>query len=565
MGNTVDTEQATAVHRLSELSKDPKNAHRNLVKWLGLGRNSGMPKPYYISVPVRKPNSEDVVFTRWPILLPHEMFGAVHQQFKEQFDSIVGTPAKFRRFWRNIDAAGLEIQNHPILKEPGYTYTTAPIRLHGDGVPYLASSKGLKVGNFSSIVGEGWSMERLFMGFAIPGTLCVKPTDTTPGTMEELWRHYLHSFDALVKGKVMDLDADGNAWTRQPPGSDIAGGLRGAVCMIAGDLKEVVDEFGLRSYGAAGECCFRCHANRTTRPWSDFAVDALWRGTMMTPEAWAIERPKHPIWENYLSVFNVFFDGTHVVHLGVIPHALGSAIWCLVREEEVDGATLDARTSRLWVMLQDAYREKRTKTSEQMHRLTRADFEPQKAEQFAFLKIKAAQARHLVPAMIVVLEQLPTESHTKRLRLAMFRHLEAMFGIIENGDMFLTNAEATSMETTTRHFLGCYQSLSNHYILTGHAVYNIVPKFHFMQHWAAQAAVINPKHSWVFGDEDFVSRIARIGASVARGTGTCGSIATRGTAIADKYLRLKWIRFRARHRVPLIDIEDDDEDVIELD
>ena len=77
---------------------------------------------------------------------------------------------------------------------------------------------------------------------------------------------------------------------------------------------------------------------------------------------------------------------------------------------------------------------------------------------------------------------------------------------------------------------------------SGNFFWLVVPKFHFWFHLAMFARFSNPRTYWTYQDEDFVGRVARIGASVVRGTG--GLKVGRG--IMSKYLRVLAMRWQRR-------------------
>ena len=90
--------------------------------------------------------------------------------------------------------------------------------------------------------------------------------------------------------------------------------------MLTADLDEVCNMYGLRHFNAL-DCCYLCHANTSTIPWTDLGPEARWRSTI---EKWPhVQYPptSHRLWDiPGLNLFSISWDILHGLDLGASLH-----------------------------------------------------------------------------------------------------------------------------------------------------------------------------------------------------------------------------------------------------
>ena len=75
--------------------------------------------------------------TMAPLILPHELFGALHSQSAESWRTHVVNPDVCTKFWQEISTAPY-MANHPVATNPSLWSTTVPLGFHGGCCIYKA-------------------------------------------------------------------------------------------------------------------------------------------------------------------------------------------------------------------------------------------------------------------------------------------------------------------------------------------------------------------------------------------------------------------------------------------
>eukprot|EP00974_Lingulodinium_polyedra_P113859 11023947-Lingulodinium_polyedra.AAC.1 len=107
--------------------------------------------------------------------------------------------------------------------------------------------------------------------------------------------------------------------------------------------------------------------------------------------------------------------------------------------------------------------------------------------------------------------------------------------------MAKTSEEFAVFQRASESFLSSYTDLSKKSADMDQYRFNIVPKFHYMNHLVQQSQHINAKLVWCYGGEDFVGRISSLAHSCTRGT----AAHLVEPKLAGKYriaMHLKWSR-----------------------
>ena len=214
------------------------------------------------------------------------------------------------------------------------------------------------------------------------------------------------------------------------------------------------------------------------------------------------------------------------------------------------------RLDMIWDDLKIFYDELGAPASQRIPDLRRKQFETSKG--FPEMSGKAAHMRHLVPALLRLLDFVACseegyENETKyndtfreivQHRKFCLQHLNEYYMIIKKRGRYLSRSMADkvvdAVSKSTEHY-AMLATLAREHV--GCLMYNIVPKTHLVHHIAEAAVYENPKHSWVYMEEDFIGRVCKMARHAALGAG--GARLTKG--LMNKYLRLIYVRLHYKH------------------
>ena len=136
------------------------------------------------------------------------------------------------------------------------------------------------------------------------------------------------------------------------------------------------------------------------------------------------------------------------------------------------------------------------------------------------LKCKAAECRHLIPALAIVARSRikPEVAITVQIAAAL-EHL-ATFYLLVNGSkgIVLESDVAEKARHALKTLLLHCSWLNHHGDLGSCNRFHIVPKFHFSIHLADSCMFLNPTKTWTYKNEDWVGQLAVIALSCAHGT-----------------------------------------------
>ena len=294
------------------------------------------------------------------ILYPHELFAALFTFHPAVFLERMcgGSVDNVISYW-NAMQQHPSIDGNPDLKNKDKARWCIPLSFHGDGVTCAGVgkswSRAVDIFSWSSVLDKGALIQRVFMIFLIHKLLVCK----LPGqnTMDQFWKHLAWSFSWLERGLWPDRNADGNMYAEGTPEqkralTTLAGGWRGILWIIKGDLEFFVNSLGLDSY-SGHDICFLCKANTSTIPWTDFRKGrALWLSQIWKFAEWLLVGPRNPILSlKGVSITDVIPDLLHCKHLGTDAYFYGSVLLYLVTYIMVGNK--QSNMERLWKELKE--------------------------------------------------------------------------------------------------------------------------------------------------------------------------------------------------------------------
>lgn len=234
--------QVTKLQNISKL-KHSKNLGPSLTRMMA--KESDLPEPLEVAIPMAGA-SPDVPSST--VLLPHELFASFFRRGESWAESILPDPDQIGQFWANFKHHPA-MEAHPIKQESDWETTAIPLGLHGDECPVLGTGKiwcksVLSFSWFSMLAcaaGQSFQRANIYIWGVFEKFCLDDPEDGSLSTMETFWRLMRWSFDILMSGKWPYTDWRGLAF---PPGSlqaaragsYLAGGFRGVLVQVAGDL-----------------------------------------------------------------------------------------------------------------------------------------------------------------------------------------------------------------------------------------------------------------------------------------------------------------------------------------
>lgn len=157
---------------------------------------------------------------------------------------------------------------------------------------------------------------------------------------------------------------------------------------------------------------------------------------------------------------------------------------------------------------------------------------------FPSFKCKAAECRHLAPALAQLAAELCDGSLVSRRRRAALDALAAFYSIGDAEPMFMGAAASAAslecMEVMLKHYSWLRQEAERN----GQLLYNEVPKCHFSWHLAYNNRFLNARYCWTYKCESWVGKVSHIAHSCCSGN----ALARIPPPLADKYRLL--VHFR---------------------
>ncbi len=370
-----------------------RNSHRDLKR--KMKKNSPMPEPYHVEVPVTNPDTKVRMFVWLPILLLHEMAGWLIEANRISLGDICGPNLPIGSGTRTSFESWCAT-NHLDFD------TAIPFGLHGDGVPF-AKQQSVEVFSWNCIAAP--AMERILFALVEKSWLCGCGCGGRC-TMDPILEVFNYSLDALFQKCWPSRRHDGKDWTpfdkqhgrHQSARKKItySGGLRQA----RGDWAWHKALYGFSGW-ASKHMCWMCKATQPDGDFlfTDFSANAKWRSTLHTISSFfkqlkTIGQIPSPIFRAPEFLWNmIMVDPLHALDLGVSQDTLGNVCFEFWYSPMSKTRDRDSKTQELWLLIKTYY--KRATPPTRISALTE-DMIKQKGKGPTF-RGKAVETRHLVP------------------------------------------------------------------------------------------------------------------------------------------------------------------------
>lgn len=343
-GSTSVSKVTKTLANLGTRGQHQANVERDLMRWAKRQMPSALDL-YVVDITIIDPASVGETMVQLPLLLPHELFGALYAAnatlgSSQWAPGEAASPGVWEKavlgpggqeaisdFWEKLEHMEW-VQRHPALSAWGSRSTAVPIGFHGDGAQFTRE-ESMTALTWSSVMATGASLDSRFLITALPTTWLA------PGTLDEVFSVLAWSFAAMLDGFYPPVDHKGNPWcdgTRANlAGKPLAGGFRGVWAESRGDWDWQVKCYRLRGWSSTS-CCHLCDATPNEGPlvYTDFSNEAPWRATLVTHDQWMAEARDHkqgrcplceiPGW--HLSSIKI--DTMHTLNLGFGMHVNGN-------------------------------------------------------------------------------------------------------------------------------------------------------------------------------------------------------------------------------------------------
>ena len=269
--------------------------------------------------------------------------------------------------------------------------------------------------------------------------------------------------------------------------------------------------------------CEFCPANRSDRNWADFSPSSRWITATHTLQSWQNSGRQLPVCcLPGVNLFTIIPDTLHIVDKGVALHVLGNCLFQLIQETpEVEGP-LEARVQFVYFLLQREYAQQNVPARSRIPGLAMSMVcasEARNPSAYPLSGIKAAHVRHLVAALLPILEKFNRGSNLEAHRLQIVRLLHEYYEILMGHPAVLPKNKSTRLMVVVHSCICHYVFLANHYARAGKRLYLVPPKMHMWFHQGQMSRFLNPRAGWTYAGEDYVGRIARVAKAVVKGLG----------------------------------------------
>ena len=531
--------ELVALGQAGSFSRHKGNISRDLLRLLG--KRSRMTPAHLLKVQCLDPKSGTKDSAQAAMMLPHVVFAELGQFYPDEFHAVFATSG-LASFWDGVEGVQDDrLDMHPIAldKRVQKKDRTIPLYIHADGVEYQQRDS-LMCWSWGSLLNQKSSLDSHLHMAVWPKSATSEDTWTP---MYELMRW---SFEALLKGFHPTAGPNGEPVVKEfakfaeDAGKPLFKGYRAVIWSIQGDQDFYSNVLHLPHWNNKFPC-FECDCQRPVFkkqpcPLGKSVKELRWEKQSYEhfDTAAALRKGEaalgkgghsHPLFSiPGVTTRLVRHDALHVVYgKGVGSHLLGSLLHYLCYYEGKGATCSVPPAQRLGVVFSEVQKVyQANKTACRLTNLRLSMFcdplAPYKSH--PFLGVKAAELKHLAPALLPVLKSLLTDlgkRHEQQMKqcLQAFCDLNDLF---DQAPMFLSEEEYNrAWDLGIDQFCGLYADLHDWSILEERNLFHVVHKHHSYQHMILSSKDMNPRFHWNFRSEDYVGAMSRIAHSTAFG------------------------------------------------
>ena len=293
-----------------------------------------------------------------------------------------------------------------------------------------------------------------------------------------------------------------------------------------GDAEFAANCLGLPHWASThpcAECDATSNQEHLAKWFKNIEIDTQEFERVSYAEALANPCSSNPLFHSIpgLSTKFVRGDALHIAFVhGVHSHVMGSVLHylCYFNGPGRQATPPQERLSVIWQAVQKAYKDLNSSTRLSNLRLSMFTNPKEPHSSYPTLSIKGSEAKHLLPALLVVCKSLlkPDIFH-ERCMLDCMEHLQKVVDLYSEADIVLTEQEWEKVYTLGKGFLDIYSLLNGWAEEQERLLFHKVWKFHSFQHMVENSKWLNPRCHWCFSQEDFVGKISLLTYSISSG------------------------------------------------
>jgi len=520
-------EDLVALAQTGNWGAQPGNCHKQILHHFCA--NVKICDGYEVEVPCIDPKTSKPALENASIFLPHLMFSKLGENYPALFYNLFSFgKGNLADFWKGVaKSQDDKLYGHPMKTTAGWQDSCTPIYVHGDGVDF-SNNDSLMVFSWGSLLSNHSTLLSHFL------LACFPKSCGTSSTWEAIWKYLHWSFQALACGHHPTLGPDNEPLEKGSIFFPMAGQplhqkkFKGVLWSIIGDHDFFSNTLGLPHWNSKAPC-WECDCENRTPCTFGKGYKTI-----------CLEKQRFKIWSHQeclddpfsshaifalpgVSCKNVRGDPLHILFCkGLYSHLLGSILHYLCYHEgpgQRQAKKPWERLSILFTQIQVEYTKQECKNRLTNLRLSMFTDAQKPWKKHASLDIKAAEARHLLPAMIPVLQKIfaGTEEQCEQHMLTAATSLEKLVQLWDTAGIIPTPAEYQQSLDLADDFLKRYEWLNKWSLEKDRMSFHIVPKHHSFIHLVWNSKHLNPKYHWCFKAEDFVGQVARLTSSVSMG------------------------------------------------
>ena len=509
-------EEHPDIKKMGELGASgrcPGNVERDFHRHFGVHI-----EPWYVPLPlVQDYRTGGWEIERFPVLAPHELAASLHMMGSDVFQEFVANESNcsFEHFWGAV-AAEPWAANRPTVLQAADKSKLVPVVVHGDEAEFLDDQQ-LLILSWGNPLCSGHSPRMRFLIAALPSRRMVVGDGGYQVTLQVLMRFVAWSLNVLQVGVFPEASWDGDcleikriAARLDQVGKPICGDFKFCYVGLIADQKfdQQVHKWD-RGYEHA-QVCAECLADDRDGPflYTDVGESAAWRETIGQYATCHSTFTEVIGWHPSLSRRDLL----HLLYVnGVGNDVAGSALLLLAGGHGTTRNNLDTALQNLYREFREWCRGHCLETT--LDGLSLAEIHWPTAASYPWLRGKASDVR-LVISWISdqKIAQLGRTEGMCIRNLARFTYL-----IRTSRPIFV---DGVGLETSRcgMSFVSLLVQLAEEALRRSVSLWKVRPKLHQVRHVAftLRTSLVNPQIFSRWQGEDFVGRIANIGAQTHR-------------------------------------------------
>lgn len=494
-------------------------------------------EPYIIDLRLASPAGDTEEDGQVALLLPHEVFSAIHAAGEARWKTTIGTETMFGEYWKHTLENTTWGSSHPAREKADFPHKVVPIAVYGDSA---------RVTKDESILVLTWNAVTAFRETAQDSRFVIAAVPT-PHLLEssigDLCRVISWSMGAMYDGVFPESDHLGRAWAQHSPrsfraGSVLAKGFSATLCEARGDWEFMAKWWHTPTAGN-GQPCWRCGCHREgPLRWTNLASTAPWRGTLPPVPVQKNPLERLPGWHRDM----LRIDLMHTACLGVFLWVGGAAMVFLCRRGTWGGGPAAAQLVVGWKRFQEWLHQHGLRSSQRLFTPKRLTWG---GSEYVELLSKAWNARLIICWLDAEFNALGlVEDEEGKLTGLLVWLCNESAHLCEAQPRALSKEVANKYHSLVNQAVTVYKELAFIAYSRGDLRYPLRPKLHL---WLELAEVVkadcyNPRWYHTFSDEGFLKLVLRAARKSPR--------VSMSNAVIRRYLLRLSLRWSGRLREP---------------